>query len=134
MGTRSTGAVKIKGTNFHCLFDTGSQVTTVSHSFYNTYLSDHEIKPLNDLLEVEGANGQSVPYIGYVELRLTFPPEFIGEEMDIETLALVVPDLQSSEPSVLMAQTHWMLSMPSIVSHSLSSILCLSDTKRCTRF
>ena len=102
VGSRSTGEVKIKGTNFHCLYDTGSQVTTVSHSFYNTYLSDHEIKPLDELLEVEGANGQCVPYIGYVELSLTFPPEFIGEEMDIDTLALVVPDLRSSQPSVLI--------------------------------
>lgn len=102
VGTRSTGEVKVKGTTFHCLFDTGSQVTTVSHSFYNTYLSDHEIKPLTNLLEVEGANGQCVPYIGYVELCLTFPPEFIGEEMDIDTLALVVPDLRTTQPPVLI--------------------------------
>lgn len=102
VGTKSTGEVKIKGTNFHCLFDTGSQVTTVSHSFYNTYLSDLAIKPLNDLLEVEGANGQSVPYIGYVELSLTFLPDFVGEEMDIDTLALVVPDLRTSQPPVLI--------------------------------
>lgn len=102
VGTRSTGEVKIKGAQFACLFDTGSQVTTVSHSFYNTYLSDHDIKPLNNLLEVEGANGQSVPYIGYVELSLTFPPEFVGEEMEVDTLALVVPDLRSSQPPVLI--------------------------------
>lgn len=100
VGTRSTGEVKIKGINFHCLLDTGSQVTTISHFFYNTHLSDHKIKPINDLLEIEGANGQRVPYIGYVELCLTFPPEFTGEEMDINTLALVVPDLRSSQPPV----------------------------------
>nr|XP_061828743.1 uncharacterized protein LOC133614632 [Nerophis lumbriciformis] len=102
VGTRSTGVIKIRGANYHCLFDTGSQVTTVSHSFYNTYLADHEVKPLNNLLEVEGANGQSVPYIGYIELGITFPAEFVGEEMDINTLALVVPDLRSSQPPVLI--------------------------------
>ena len=50
VGTKSTGQVQIKGCQFNCLFDTGSQVTTVPHSFYNAFLSDHEIKPLNDLL------------------------------------------------------------------------------------
>ncbi len=45
------------------------------------------------LLEVEGANGQSVPYLGYVELTLTFPKDFLGVEAEIDTLALVVPDL-----------------------------------------
>ena len=102
VGTKSTGQVKIKGSNFHCLFDTGSQVTTVTHSFYNTYLSDHEIKPLNNLLEVEGANGQAVPYLGYVEMEITFPEEFLGKSEDVSTLALVVPDLRTSQPPVLI--------------------------------
>lgn len=102
IGTKSTGQVKIKGSEFHCLFDTGSQVTTVTHSFFNTYLSDHEIKPLNNLLEVEGANGQAVPYLGYVELGVTFPEEFLGQTVSVDTLALVVPDLRSSQPSVLI--------------------------------
>lgn len=30
IGTKSTGQVKIKGIDIHCLFDTGSQVTTVT--------------------------------------------------------------------------------------------------------
>lgn len=100
-GTRSTGQVKIKGADFHCLFDTGSQVTTVTH-FYNTYLSDHEIKPLNNLLEVEGANGQAVLYLRYVELNIKFPAEFLGQSFNVDTLALVVPDLRTSQPSVLI--------------------------------
>lgn len=102
VGTKSTGLVKIKGSNFHCLFDTGSQVTTVTHSFYNTYLSDHEIKPLNNLLEVEGTNVQAVPYMGYVELDVMFPAEFLGHKVNVSTLALVIPDLRSSQPSILI--------------------------------
>ena len=57
IGTKSTAQVFIKGTQFNCLLDTGSQVTTVPHSFYSSFLSDQEIKPLVDILEVEGANG-----------------------------------------------------------------------------
>lgn len=44
-------------------------------------------------MEVEGANGQSVPYLGCVELNLIFPKEFLGTDIEVTTLALVVPDL-----------------------------------------
>lgn len=93
VGTRCTAQVCIEGTKVNCLLDTGSQVTTIPSSFHKAHLADYPIKPLNALLEVEGANGQSVPYLGYVELTLTFPKEFLGVEAEIYTLALVVPDL-----------------------------------------
>lgn len=103
VGTKSTGQIIIDGTSFNCLLDTGSQVTTISQSFYNSYLYEHEIQPLNNLLEIEGANGQVVPYLGFVELNIAFPPEFLGASMDVDTLALVVPDVRSSQhPCVLL--------------------------------
>lgn len=42
-----------------------------------------------------------MPYLGYVELDLTFPEEFLGEETVVPTLALVVPDLDSV-PQILI--------------------------------
>ncbi len=59
------------------------------------------MQPLNHLLEVEGANGQAVPYLGYVELALKFPQEFLGTEAEVPTLALVVPDL-THVPQILI--------------------------------
>ena len=52
---------------------------------------------------MEGANGQLVPYLGYVDLSITFPKEFASKEIEVPTLALVVPD-QSTEtqPQVLI--------------------------------
>lgn len=86
-----------------CLLDTGSQVTTIPQSFYERHLSGQEIKPLHDLLEVEGAAGQSVPYLGYIELAVTFPKEFVGVPIEVNTLALVVPNLNTiTEPLVLI--------------------------------
>lgn len=70
IGSKSTANVKINGV------DTGSQVTAVSQSFYNLYLSNHTIHPVSDTLEIEGANGQSLPYAGYVQLHVKFPTEF----------------------------------------------------------
>lgn len=102
VGTKSTGQIQIKGNHFNCLLDSGSQVTTIPYSFYNTYLSDHPIKPLNDLLEVEGANGQAVPYPGYIEINMTFPADFLGSSINVDTLALVVPDVQQSPPMILV--------------------------------
>ncbi|KAK7909681.1 hypothetical protein WMY93_014365 [Mugilogobius chulae] len=56
---------------------------------------DHVIKPLNELLEVEGANGQLVPYLGYIELNVAFPTDFFGDCLDVNTLALIVPDVKT---------------------------------------
>lgn len=51
-------------------------MTTLPISFYNKHLSHYPVKPLNDLLHVEGAAGQVVPYVGYVEVDAKFPKEF----------------------------------------------------------
>lgn len=101
IGMRCTAQVGVEGKEVNCLLDTGSQVTTIPLSFYNSHLSHHPLQPLNRLLEVEGANGQAVPYLGYVELALKFPQEFLGTEAEVPTLAQVVPDL-THVPQILI--------------------------------
>ncbi len=98
---KCTAQLFVEGNPVNCLLDTGSQVTTIPLSFYQDYLSNHPMKSLESLLEVEGANGQSVPYLGYVELTLTFPKEFLGVKAEVTTLALVVPDVMHV-PQVLV--------------------------------
>lgn len=39
-------------------------------------------------MEVEGANGQAVPYIGNIELDVTFPPEFLDSSVSLSILLL----------------------------------------------
>lgn len=102
IGTKCTAQILIDGIPITCLLDTGSQVTTIPESFYKTHLSNHHLKPLNDLLEVEGANGQAVPYLGYVNLDIPLPSDFLGTPMDVATVALVVPDLQTHQPFILV--------------------------------
>lgn len=96
IGVKSTTQVTVRGEEVNCLLDSGSQVTTIPKSFYKQHLSEQKIKPLHDLLEVEGANGQLVPYFGYIEMTITFPKDFIGVPIDVNTLALVVPDTSQS--------------------------------------
>ena len=85
----------MSGVNCNCLLDTGSQVTTVSASFYNRHLSEHPIQPINGL-DVEGASGENVPYLGYVPLILKFAQNFVETEPEVSSLALVVPDIRSN--------------------------------------
>lgn len=46
VGAKSTAQIKIEGEDVSCLLDTGSQVTTVPHSFYQSHLSKHHSKNL----------------------------------------------------------------------------------------
>ena len=85
----------MSGVNCNCLLDTGSQVTTVSASFYNNHLSEHPIQPINGL-DVEGASGENIPYLGYVPLILKFAQNFVETEPEVSSLALVVPDIRSN--------------------------------------
>ncbi|KAL1266423.1 hypothetical protein QQF64_002098 [Cirrhinus molitorella] len=95
VGARCTAEVIIADERCNCLLDTGSQVTTVPRSFYEQHLSGHPISPIADILEVEGANGLSVPYEGFIELDITFPEEFFGASVGVPTVALIVPDVKA---------------------------------------
>uniref|UniRef100_A0A3B1ISM8 Gypsy retrotransposon integrase-like protein 1 n=1 Tax=Astyanax mexicanus TaxID=7994 RepID=A0A3B1ISM8_ASTMX len=106
VGTKCTSHVTIDGQSYNCLLDTGSQVTTIPQSFYETHLPHVDCKPLNDLLEVEAANGQPVPYSGYIELNITFPKDFLGTSIEVPTLALVVSDTCGSTQSPLLIGTN----------------------------
>lgn len=58
VGPRSVAVVNIENVQCQAILDSGSQVTTISKSFHDTYLSSLAILPLRDILEVEGAGGQ----------------------------------------------------------------------------
>lgn len=106
IGAKYTAQVKINDQACNCLLDTGSQVTTVSRSFYENNLADLEIHPIQDLLEVEAANGQNVPYSGYICVDITFPKNCFGTELTVSSLALIVPDTRSSVQSSLLIGTN----------------------------
>lgn len=102
VGAKCIAQVTICDKDCSCLLDLGSQVTTIPNSFYLENLSHLPLNSLNDLLEVEGANGQSVPYLGYVETIIMFPKSFLGADIEVPTLVLVVPDMRSTLSSVLI--------------------------------
>ncbi len=77
-----------------------------AQSFYNNYLLDQPIQPINQLLAVEGANGHLVPYLGYIEVCIKFSKELIYSEPKIYTLALVIPEVSSSSEVPLLIGTN----------------------------
>lgn len=70
VGSTSTADVTVEGLQCSCLIDTGTQVTMLSKSFHDNSLPSHPILLLGNLLEVEEAAGQIVPYLGFVEIDI----------------------------------------------------------------
>ena len=83
------GNVKTQG-----LLDTGSTVSTISQAFYNAHFSDQPKYPVEDILRIECADGNDLPYDGYVELDLSIATKK-GKTNNMilpSCLFLIVPD------------------------------------------
>ena len=72
------------------LVDTGSQVTTISEDFYKECLSSNPMQQLEDILKIEGAGGQNVPFLGFIEVDISFPEETSGMRDCLTAIVLVV--------------------------------------------
>ena len=92
VGSANETEACVSGVKCLCLVDTGSQVTTVSKSFHTKHLSSNPIKPISNLLQVQGAGGATVPFLGYIEVQISFPFQLRNEPASYWALALVVPD------------------------------------------
>ena len=81
------------------LVDTGSQVSTIGRGFYDAHLSHLPLHSCYDLIRVEGASGDAIPYHGnvFVSLRLE-------GVCDTEVPALVVSNTPYNCKVPLLAQ------------------------------
>ena len=69
------------------LVDSGAQISSISDKFAK--LLGLKIRKLETLLDLEPTGGGSVPYEGYVELRLQIPNV---RAFDMDVLMLVIPE------------------------------------------
>ncbi|KAL1254368.1 hypothetical protein QQF64_016597 [Cirrhinus molitorella] len=106
IGQRCTASVFVEDIECKSLLDTGSQVTTVSETFYLIHFPSIPIQPIHALFEVEGAGGQHVPYLGYIQVVITFPRTVIGAEVELSSLVLVVPDCHFNSRVPLLIGTN----------------------------
>lgn len=70
VGTCPEAWVTIDGVGMKCLLDTGAQVSTITETFYRRHMSQGELVDINNFLRVSAANGQDIPYLGYIECNL----------------------------------------------------------------
>ena len=73
--------IQINGVSTKCLLDTGSQVSTLSESFFKKHLlgKEEDVLPTAKWLKLTAANSLPIPYLGYVEL-------------DVEAMGLNIPE------------------------------------------
>lgn len=68
VGSSNEADVKVDGKKAKALVDTGSGINTISEKFYRENLQHRELQSLYDMLQIECANGESLPYLGFVEV------------------------------------------------------------------
>ena len=89
IGDSNKTKIKIENQTVKGLVDSGAQVSSISDTFAKRL--GLKIKKLETLLELEPTGGGTVPYDGYVEVRLEIPNV---RAFDIDVLMLVIPESQ----------------------------------------
>ena len=104
VGRRCESRAVVQGIECDCLLDSGSQVTTLSRRFFEeNFLGSIPMRPLSELLVVEGAGGNRIPYLGFVEFSLELP-ELQGGSRSV--FALVCEDTNYSRKVPLLVGTN----------------------------
>lgn len=83
------------------LLDTGSTVSTVSQSFFNQYIQT-PLMDITTLLDIECADGQQLPYLGYTETCIQIP----GHHQEYPCILLVIPDSRYNKQVPLLLGTN----------------------------
>ncbi|KAK3741817.1 hypothetical protein RRG08_018517 [Elysia crispata] len=99
MGGKTTVDVIVNGRVVKALLDTGATVSVISRATVDKL--GLPIRPVRDFIHVECANGQALPYLGYVTMSINLlhnPPS--------TCLALVVPDHDGPGAAPLLLGTN----------------------------
>lgn len=74
VGSANEATVHIEGIQCSALLDTGSTVSTVSQEFYEQHLKANiPMHPVKEMLKIECAGGDFLPYLGYIEAEVGGP-------------------------------------------------------------
>ena len=104
MGNANETQVSVNGITVTTLLDTGSCVSTIGKSVYDKHLSHLELLPLNSILKLECADGQSLPYFGCIHVDIR--PENFPTEHVQSSILLVVPDTEYNSNVPLLLGTN----------------------------
>lgn len=73
VGEATETEITVGNTQCSGLLDTGSTISTVCSKFYQDNFADTTLQPLEALLKIECAGGQTLPYLGYIEVNVSVP-------------------------------------------------------------
>lgn len=134
VGHSNQSEIIVNGHHCQALIDSGSMVTTVSESFFNSLVPPPELLTLEDFaLDISGANDSKLPYKGYSLLSLSVPSL---ESSDITVPVLVVPDTDYSARVPLLVGTNVIrhlhthsiqTNVPSCWQQAFSAISCVQS-------
>ena len=93
VGSSNEVELKIGDHTFNTLLDTGSSIPTISRAAYDQYLSSYPLEPITEILTVTCADGESLPYHGFVTVPITTGNNAMTDE-PLEAILLVVPDTE----------------------------------------
>lgn len=105
VGSTSEVEIHLNKIPVNALLDTGSCVSVVSEAFYKEHLSNEPINPIGDVLNIECADGNSLPYRGYIEAEITVNSGLPNSKPQ-SCLLLVTPDTQFSEKTPVILGTN----------------------------
>ena len=102
LGDVNEANLEINNICTRALLDTGSCMSILSKSFYDQHLCHIEIKPLDEILHIECADGNTLPYFGFIEVSIT-AIEGIPELTSVSCIFLVIPETNyGSQTPVLL--------------------------------
>ena len=105
IGHPNEADIIVNGIHSHALLDTGSCVSVVSKSFVDKHLLEIAIEDIGQMLSIECADGNQLPYIGYIEADLEIPLGIPGSDLK-RSLLLVIPDTPYSEKTPIILGTN----------------------------
>lgn len=95
--------IVVEGENVNALIDSGSMITTLSKTGYNSLKNQPEMRNLTSLgLEVSIADGSLLKYMGYIECCITIP--FMN--IDLAVPVLIVPDTNFNKTCPMIIGTN----------------------------
>ena len=104
VGEPSEVTIFCNGKETISLCDTGSCVSTCSERYYNDNLSDATLHPITELLHIECADGNTLPYKGFIEASIRVPELPDSEELICPML--VVSDTNYNQKTPILLGTN----------------------------
>ena len=96
---------KVNNVETLSLIDTGSQITSIAHSFFQQHFSDQPLQEIAKLLRIESVSGQNLPYHGYFECTISVPVTD-SQNLHVTVPVLVVPNTKYNTSVPLLLGTN----------------------------